>query len=233
MAEYQAILLGAAIGLVGSIVAAAIVVGRVKPTIVFGFVGLLLGATVGGALASQRLTKETCRTINATFSLNSFFFPTGWMGDAVMGEKHLKFELNHRDCHRDGDSDGSCMRIQYTPGHNGWCGIYWQYPENNWGNTPGTSIENIQRISFWAKGELGDELVEFKAGGIRAPGKQYSDSFEATSGQISLSDEWRRYEINLTGHDLSSVLGAFAVIFPQQNHKGENISVLIDEINYE
>ncbi len=232
MVEYQAILIGALIGFIGSIIGAAVMIGKVKPTIIAGFVGLVLGAAGGYAVAQSFPSSGEQRTIQAPFCLASYFFPTGWMGDAEYGLKYIEFEPNYRACGHEYDSDSSCIRIHYTVGPSGWAGIYWQYPENNWGDYAGTRIENARRISFRAKGAFGGELVEFKTGGINASDKPFSDKFMATLGQISLSDEWHRYEINLAGQNLSGVLGAFAVVFPAQNNGGGK-TIFIDDIKYE
>lgn len=233
MAEYQAIIIGATIGLIGSILSATVIIGRIKPAIAVGLIGLILGAAAGGALARSLTLNDGQRKIQAPFDVSSHFYPTGWMGDAEYGANHVEFQQNHRTNTRVNDEDSSCIRICYKAGPKGWAGIYWQYPENNWGDFSGTNIVNARRITFWARGSAdGGELVEFLAGNIRAPGKLYSDSFMSTSGQISLTRQWNRWEIDLEGKDLSCVLGAFAIIFPVQSNDN-GLTIFVDDIRYE
>ena len=75
-------------------------------------------------------------------------------------------------------------------------------------------------------------MVEFKAGGIDAPGKPYRDSFEKSVGTVRLNHQWTRYELDLTNHNLSSVIGGFCwVAKAGQNPNG--LTFYIDSITYE
>src|SRR6266404_2661022 len=60
---------------------------------------------------------------------------------------------------------------------------------------PAKQIQSASKVIFWAAGQKGGEIVEFKAGGVT--GKTCQDSFEASTGQIALTKEWKRYEIPL------------------------------------
>ena len=51
-------------------------------------------------------------------------------------------------------------------GQKGWAGIYWQHPDKNWGDEIGLNLVGAKKISFYAKGERGGEIVEFISGGI-------------------------------------------------------------------
>ncbi len=74
-------------------------------------------------------------------------------------------------------------------------------------------------MTFWAKGETGNEIVEFKTGGIQ--GQKYEDSFVKSLGRIKLSQSWKQYDIDITDQDLSSVIGAFVwVASKDTNPKG-------------
>ncbi|HET8891951.1 MAG TPA: hypothetical protein VFQ41_23845, partial [Candidatus Angelobacter sp.] len=86
-------------------------------------------------------------------------------------------------------------------------------------------------IKFWARGAKGKELVEFKAGGIEAR-RKFGDSFEATLGRVSLSKEWREYEIPLNGKDLSNVIGAFAWVSAADFNPG-GVVFYLAHISYE
>ena len=47
----------------------------------------------------------------------------------------------------------------------------------------------------------------------------YKDSFAATTGPVRLTTLWRRYEMNLRGQNLTSVIGAFAWIWMQPERR--------------
>jgi len=110
------------------------------------------------------------------------FAPSGWMGD--YGD--IKID--------DGDTQNpyagqTALKITYTAeGTQGanWAGIFWQHPVNNWGAKPGGyDLSSMKKLTFWAKGALGDEKVaEFKVGGITG---EFGDSDSASIGPVVLS----------------------------------------------
>jgi hypothetical protein len=86
---------------------------------------------------------------------------------------------------------------------------------------------------FYARGEAGGELVEFKVGGIGSDGEQaFRDSVDHSSGGIRLEREWKRYEIDLSGQDLSSVIGGFAWIVEARANV-EPVLFYIDNVTFE
>ena len=187
---------------------------------VFGFI---IGWRVG-----QAVTGEVSE-IKAPFEVSGYFYPSGWMGDGEKGEAYIQLNDQWKE---NSHSAPTCIRITYHPNKKGWAGIYWQYPDGNWGDSPGRRINGAKRLTFWARGEKGGELVTFKAGGINAAGKKYRDSFEMVIGPVELKKEWQKHEIDLAGADLSSVLGAFAW---SANRSGnpDGLTFYIDDIRYE
>ena len=144
------------------------------------------------------------------------FQPSGWVGD-------LDCINVVRDCTDLPYSGKTCIMIEYkTRGilTQGWAGVYWQYPINNWGEYPGYNIQSAKKLTFWARGKNGAEKSELKWGGIK-DGKN-SDTFGPIStGVITLSKEWQKYEISLSGANLSNVIGGFCwVTNYQQNPNG-------------
>jgi hypothetical protein len=88
----------------------------------------------------------------------------------------------------------------------------------------------ISKVTFWARGETGTEVVEFKAGGIDNRKKKYRDSFEVTLGQVTLTKEWKRYQIDLSGADLSSVIGGFCWVASADYSSAKKITFFLDDI---
>ncbi|MFC1522629.1 hypothetical protein ACFL6Y_09490 [Elusimicrobiota bacterium] len=134
------------------------------------------------------------------------YLPTGWMGDWG--------DLNYEDGHSYGVHSGTtCIRVEYgarmTQGH-GWAGIYWQYPQNNWGSykNGGRNLAKARKLVFWAKGEKGKEVIsEFIVGGISG---EYPDTDRASIGPVKLTNKWSRYEIKLKRKNLKRISGGFA-----------------------
>ncbi|MCM8802980.1 MAG: glycosyl hydrolase family 17 protein [Candidatus Omnitrophica bacterium] len=165
-------------------------------------------------------------------SEENHFEPTGWMGDL----ESLNIE---RDCKEFPHSGKTCIKIIYSPTtFDSWAGIYWQYPINNWGEYPGYTISGASKLTFWARGEKGNEKAEFKVGGINKspyhnPKFPYQDSFgPLTTGIVNLTKDWKKYSIDLKKENLSNVIGGFCwVTNRSQNPKG--CIIYVDDIKFE
>ncbi len=163
-----------------------------------------------------------------TGSSYNHFYPSGWMGD--WGE--IKF---NDDCREGYYSGQSCIRVTYFgKGFHGagWVGIYWQNPLKNWGTVfGGYNLGKAKRLSFYAKGEKGGEVIsEFKAGGITG---DYPDSGIASIGPVILTDQWQQYSIDLTDTNLSSISGGFCWSISRDVNSGQPVTFYLDEIRYE
>jgi len=135
-----------------------------------------------------------------------YFVPSGWMGDI----KNIGlYECDRADPH----SGEMAVQASFSPtGTNSWGGVYWQYPENNWGDLEdGLNLSWANKLNFWAKGEKGGERIRFFVGGIGTKDDVYPDSLrpELSTGFIQLEDEWQEYMIDLRGQDLGHVIGGF------------------------
>jgi hypothetical protein len=189
---------------------------------------------VGGAVLSLALFNGVrilagASAIKAPFCTEGYFYPSGWMGDGETGSKQIQLNDQWKEnCH----SAPTCLQFMYEPGTKGWAGVYWQYPDGNWGDKAGRAIEGAARLVIWARGQNGGEVLEFKTGGIKNQDKKYHDSFEKTIGTVGLTTEWKRFEIDLNGVDTSSVLGAFAWI-ANQNGNPSGLTFYLDDICFE
>ncbi len=132
------------------------------------------------------------------------YIPSGWMGD--YGD--IKMDENCKDNPHSGKT---CIRFDYSAkGKQGanWAGIFWQNPPNNWGEKKGGfDIRGAVKITFWARGEKGQErIMEFKVGGLSGT---YPDSDSVGIGPIDLTAQWTQYTIDLPDADLSYINGGF------------------------
>ncbi len=161
-------------------------------------------------------------------SPENHYVPSGYMGD--YGDIRLN-EAYSEDVH----SGKTCIQVVYTADKSqgqGWAGVYWQNPPNNWGTKQGGfDLSSMNKLTFWAKGEYGDEIIaEFKVGGIN--GKVYEDTADVKIGPIQLTDEWKKYEINLVGADLSYISGGFAFTL-QAGQNPDGCTFYLDDIKFE
>lgn len=186
-------------------------------------------ATVAGVwLASATLLGAQAQS--ATYDVIAYFTASGWMGDATgpHAQQHVSWNNGWTtNCH---STDGVCVKVTYTPGDSGWGGIYLQYPAGNWGALPGRNLSGYRKLTFWARADSGG-VVEFKAGGIYDPRLKYRDSFEVSKGAVSLGRDWRLIEMDLTGRDLTSVIGGFAWVASKgANPRGTTF--YLDDVEY-
>lgn len=181
------------------------------------------------------------------------FYSSGWMGDLA------KLCKNDTNCVQPNEildeaytinpySGKSCIRISYIPCYNphnppceGWGGIYWQFPVNNWGKYPGYDLSKslpkgaIVKIKFHVRGEKGGEKAEFKTGGINDFTLPYRDSYgpiTTTPRVKTLSTAWEADSFMVKGDQLSMVIGGFVWVTNNvQNPQGSTI--YLDEIVFE
>ena len=117
-------------------------------------------------------------------------------------------------------------------------------PEANWGTYPdaGYNLTGARKLTFWARGEHGGERVEFLAFGVgRITGEPYPDSSDKVTlcglnkspCFITLSKEWQKYSIDLTGLDLSYVLGGFGWVTSADKNQNTPVVFYLDDIKYQ
>lgn len=193
-----------------------------------GFAGLtrILFATATLVAHSTSSLSQTVINVQDTFT------PSGWMGDGEHGDKYVQFsEVEKIEPHTPPTSIG----ITYTFGPNKWAGICWQNEADNWGDKPGVNYakKNITKLSFWAKGGAGSEVVEFRTGGIDNRQKRYRDSYVATTGRVTLGTAWKEFVVDLSKKDLSSVIAGFCWVANKNTNAGATIRFQIDDIKME
>ncbi len=135
------------------------------------------------------------------------YVPSGGMGDYGA----VTIRENWTDYPHSGTS---CIQVTYTgatPQGQGWAGFYWQDPAHNWGKTPGPigyNLSKMARLSFWIRGKVGGEHIQFLVGGITGP---YPDSLQpaAKTEVITLTTRWQLVTIDLRGKDLTHIIGGF------------------------
>ena len=161
--------------------------------------------------------------------VSNYFYPSGWMGNADAIRYQGSFPGTYR-------SYPDSIRITYTPppGDPTWAGVYWLFPENNWGNvSTALDLQNVTKLTFLAKGEKGGEQAEFKVGGVGAD-KPYPDSVqpEKSTGIVHLTTDWQEFTIDLTDRDLHHVVGGFCWATDTGQNPG-GATIYLDDIRYE
>lgn len=146
---------------------------------------------------------------------------SGWMGklDAIkMDEKST--DQPH--------SGATCMKCEFRSGDN-FGGIVWQNPANDWGDAPGGfNLTGAKKLTFWARGEKGGEQVEFQYG-VLGKDKKFPDT-DHGSMNVTLTKDWKQYEFDLTGKDLSDIKTGFCWVVKGQ---GAPVAFYLDDVRYE
>lgn len=197
---------------------------RRKIALNIGFALALLMA-VGGSAYGQH-------TGRPRVDIQNLFTPSGWMGDGEYGRKYIDFSAADRTSpHSRPDS----IRVTYTFGPKRWGGIYWQNQPDNWGEKAGFdySSKGFSKVTFWARGALGGEVVEFKVGGIDGPNRKYRDSLAVTTGRVTLTNKWTQYTVNLSNTKLSSLIGGFCWVASADYNTNSTITFYLDDITME
>ena len=150
------------------------------------------------------------------------FVPAGWMGEA----KATKFDPQWEKKPHAGKT---CVRIDYEK-KDGWAGIVWQSPAGDWGDRPGGwDLRGAKKLTFWARGEEGGEVVNFEFG-LLGKDKKYPDTAKGKLAGVKLTAKWTRYEIDLDGKDLSRVKTGFCCTWAAS---GRPLTFYLDDVRYE
>jgi hypothetical protein len=186
----------------------------------YGIVAALVGAHRGASTPTPVVSAPPVVVVD----VDSEYVPSGWMGDGKDGQKYLSLERNSSDVF---GVQKTVIKITARPGPQGWAAIYWQYPDGNWGTSPGRNLTGHRKLTFLVRGENGGEIVEFKAGGITG---KFADTFVQTVGKIDLQKTWDRQTISLGGKDLSNVVGAFCWSAAAADNKSAPIVFYLTDI---
>ncbi len=160
------------------------------------------------------------------------YAPSGWMPN----ERGLTQELR---CEDGAHSGKYCVRSQYRPQENSWSGIGWEL-DGQW--TPNRKLDLFAKLQarpknpvvlrFWARSK--DRVwVKFVAGG--GNNDSIPQPVTAKPEWVQLTPNWTRYEIDLTGQDLSALVQAFACFLEGGRNPGEDKRTLqwdLDEIYF-
>jgi hypothetical protein len=132
--------------------------------------------------------------------VDDYFAASGYMGDGAAGGID-RFE----ECAapRPGGGRGHCHRFTWRPGAAGWAGVFWQFPEGNWGSSPGLAVApGAGAVELYAWGARGGERVTFVAG------MSDVDGFHSEV-LVTLTATPTRVLIDLSGQPYGSVVGGF------------------------
>ncbi len=150
------------------------------------------------------------------------WFTSGWMGNTEKIEMDLNSTVNP-------NSGKHSLEVKYL-GFDGWAGVAWQHPLNDWGQLPGGfNLNGAEKLTFWARGKKGGEKVSFGIG-ILADDVPNHDTVMKELNEVKLSNKWKQYSINLKGEDLSQIKTPF---WWRLASPGLPVTFYLDDIQFE
>jgi hypothetical protein len=179
-------------------------------------------ALCAGDVSTAKSVKLPFTVYDEKGGTNNHYQPSGWMGNAAA-------TTMDPGCTNNPHGGKTCLRCEYSAPAE-WAGIVWQDPANDWGDQPGGyDLTGARKLTFWARGEKGDEIITFKFG-ILGTDKKYSDSATGESGAVKLTREWTEYAIDLEGKDLTHIKTGFVWTLTGQ---GQPVAFYLDDIRFE
>jgi hypothetical protein len=154
-------------------------------------------------------------------SENTPYTASGWMGDTQ------SIEMDGA-CADNPQSGKRCLKVTFRKA-DGWGGVAWQNPPDDWGDRPGgLDLTGAKSLVFWARGGRGGERVKFGVGIIK-PEKKYFDTARVER-EFTLTNEWQHFSLDLSDKDLSRIKTGFLWTIQGQ---GETTSFYLDTIGFE
>jgi cellulose synthase/poly-beta-1,6-N-acetylglucosamine synthase-like glycosyltransferase len=147
--------------------------------------------------------------------------PSGWMGN-------LDALTVDTACTTHPHTGPTCLAVTYAA-PDGWAGVAWHHAEDAGGPAGGLDLTGAKRLSVWARGEEGGEVIDLGVG-LLGRGKVYPDTVRVVLKGVVLTTRWERYTIELTGNDLTQVRSPF---FWRLEGQGRPITFYLDDVRFE
>ena len=150
------------------------------------------------------------------------FTPSGYMGNTGA----IKMNEKSTDAPHSGKT---CLKVSYTA-KTQWGGVVWQNPANNWGAKPGgLNLTGAKKLTFWARGSKGGEVVSF-AFGLIGKDKPYHDTGKGSLDKVVLTKAWKQYSIPASGQNMSRIVTGFVWTL---GATGSPVTFYLDDIRYQ
>ncbi|HQK92217.1 MAG TPA: glycoside hydrolase family 2 TIM barrel-domain containing protein [Armatimonadota bacterium] len=149
------------------------------------------------------------------------FAASGWMGDTTS----LALDL---ECAETPAAGGTCLGVAFDKA-DGWAGVVWQDPPNDWGDAAGGyDLTGAHRLVWMARGAEGGERLKFGLG-LLGEDKAFPDSARGEV-EVTLTMGWQQFAIDLTGRELQCIKTGFYFVVVGQ---GVPVRFYVDDVRYE
>jgi hypothetical protein len=133
-------------------------------------------------------------------------------------------------------SGSSSVRIEIKFVSPWWCGIAVASVADYRGDKPSAAAYNLQgarKLVFKARGEKGGESIQVRVG--ITGDQKYGDSLRvpASTRWLTLTTDWRSYELDVTGLDLKRIITPFVFVTNRDHNPESSLVFHLDEIYFE
>jgi hypothetical protein len=165
---------------------------------------------------------------------------------AFMGNIYSNVPLmNHR---AEGINGSTGIEATVNFNHHNWGGYFFTVPvfdegsdkpRPGYGNDKGVGLDltGAKKLTFYAKGSEGGERVEFFTAGLGhgdATSKYPDSSQKVSLGYVSLTTEWKKYEIDVSKRNMSSITCGFGWAASNDQNSGKtSVRFFFDEVRFE
>ena len=132
-------------------------------------------------------------------------------------------------------SGTTSVRVEIKFASPWWSGLAVASVADYWGDKPGAAAYNLQgatKLVFKARGERGDESIQVRVG--ITGDKRYGDSLRlpASTPWITLTKEWRTYELDVAGLDLKRIITPFVFVANRDHNPDGGLVFHLDEVHF-
>jgi len=150
-------------------------------------------------------------------------------GDAQLPFGFLKVHDGFIDTERNCEF---CIRVEYVTGPEGVAGMAFKSDQ-------GFDLSTVKKVTFYAMGQDGGEVIKFKAAGKKVDNKEVSDieifknvKFDKTTKEVTLTTDWKRFEIDLSNSDLNGITHPFGFEISKDKNKADSV-IFIKGVKYD
>ena len=156
---------------------------------------------VGGGSSDPSSLIHEASAQNAPYKVDEHLKVNEKAGDPLRIEENINDAEQHCEM--------TCKYIEYKPGSNGKAALAFT------SSTP-LDLSGAKKVHFFLMGENGGEKVKVKiAGKDPGVGKKadplFKEKFELSTDEITLPNDWKRYEVPLDGVDLKKIKAPFGI----------------------
>lgn len=195
------------------------------------------------ALNQNRASAQSSISISTSsppaVRLDALGIPAGLMSGAHDPSSVITMSASPVACHTGAD----CVQARYRAGST-FAGVVWWPTSCGPSGTPGAwqrarsgscaidvlaagHLRTVTRMTFWARGERGQEVIEFKVGDtslLPSPGR--------SSGLLTLTPTWKQYTFELADLDLHRTVGLFMWVAADL-HNPNGATFYLDDVQFE